>query len=517
MKRPNSAPPGNRSSGRCFFLLASSRSGSTSLARILDSATNGCCKTEPAPNLNRETRLAMDGRLTSKKHEVVEQLILPRVSAGLSAHEIYGEKSVTYGPFVRDLHALTNCHFVYQTRDGRDVVRSMVDWHTGKFGSVYREAANPGKLSAEALLAAAALPVHLDASDFSRPRPQPDDPLFAEWPQLRRWEMCTYYWRRKNELYLSALAELPSDAYVRIDYTSPTASDVLEVANFLGLKGLSQETVKSALDSRINSLADRGSETATPAPHWTNWSSGDRDTFDRIAGDTMCRLGYYSNQAARWRPAGYGSFWQTHDGGLEWYEWMFKGRQAAHRDLFEWIAAHPEFISIADLGCGLSVGYADELSEREYCGFDLSAQNIDWCQKHRKNPLHRFVCSDFVDTPTGKFDLVFSQGTIDNSYDIDEYLRSAVRMASKWIYITAYRGWFPQISQHRYTWNAAHGCFYNDLSPARVTKLLETMGCKEIEVSPLKTHNREIPYETRIVARVAPEGGITPPSAGLCS
>ncbi len=503
MKRTNvNGHPGGHSTGHTFFVVASSRSGSTSLARILDMAANGCCEIEPAPNLNEESRLAMDGRLPATTYEIVENLVLPRVASGLAEHEIYGEKSVTYAPFINALYHVTGCRFVYQTRDGRDVVRSMVDWHTGKFGSIYREARNPGKLSAEALLAAAALPVHLDTSDFSRPRPQPGDSLFAEWTDLRRWEMCAYYWSRKNEIYLDALEALPDEAYIRIDYTTPTADDVLEVANFLGLGGLPRKNVQSALDSRINSLADRGSETATPALGWPDWNSGDRDAFDRIAGTTMRRLGYYNEHATRWQPQGYGSYWKTHDGGLAWYEWMFEGRRAAHDDLLEWIDAHPELISIADLGCGLGVGYADQLAGREYCGFDLSAQNIYWCQQHRTNPMHRYVCSDFIVEPTGKFDLVFSQGTIDNGYDMDEYLQAAVSMARKWIYITAYRGWSPQLDQHRYSWNAEHGCFYNDLSPSRVTHLLGALGCQDIEVRALPTGNRDIPNETRIIARV---------------
>jgi perosamine synthetase len=52
---------------RSFFILTCARSGSTSLSKILNEAENGVCKVEPAPNLNRETRLAMDGRLADPR------------------------------------------------------------------------------------------------------------------------------------------------------------------------------------------------------------------------------------------------------------------------------------------------------------------------------------------------------------------------------------------------------------------------------------------------------------------
>ena len=134
---------------RPFFILACARSGSTSLARILDDASNGTCAIEPVPNLNVETRLAHDGRPahplaapSADRAEVVRALVVPRVQRGLAEHEVYGEKNVTYGPFIPELHAQTGARFVCMKRDGRDVVRSMLDWHDALFGNVYRECAD---------------------------------------------------------------------------------------------------------------------------------------------------------------------------------------------------------------------------------------------------------------------------------------------------------------------------------------------------------------------------------------
>jgi hypothetical protein len=107
-------------------------------------------------------------------------------------------------------------------------------------------------------------------------------------------------------------------------------------------------------------------------------------------------------------------------------------------------------------------------------------------------------------SPDEKFDVVFSQGTIDNSYDMDAMLRAMVA-CSKWIYLTAYRGWFPDLPEHRYSWSEDTTCFYNDISPTVVRETLVGIGCSEIEITAIDMGEREnnpIRYETRIVARV---------------
>ncbi len=107
------------------------------------------------PNLNVESRLAMEGRLEDPG-KLVEEIVVPRVREGLARNEIYGEKNVTYGPFIPHLHELTGCKFILLRRDGRDVVRSLMDWHDRMFGNVFRGCADPGDLSQGAVNAIAA-------------------------------------------------------------------------------------------------------------------------------------------------------------------------------------------------------------------------------------------------------------------------------------------------------------------------------------------------------------------------
>jgi len=486
-----------------FFIVASARSGSTSLARILDTAANGTCAVEPMPNLNRETRLAMDGCLADPM-AVVRQTIVPRVQQ--QEGDVYGEKNVTYGPFIPHLHQALGCRFVFLTRDGRDVVRSLVNWHEQKFGTIYRECRDPGHLSPQALKSAASLPVHQDTSDYARPRPRPGDPLYGAWEHLGRDEMCAYYWSRLNDLYLDRLADLPDDASMRINYTSPTADDVLRVAAFCGLTGLREGVVRKMLDRRINSLSDREAPDGL-YPDWKDWDGGRRRRFDRLAAATMQRLGYYTDPATRWRPATYGQWWREHDGGLDWYRWMYNSRRKMHEDFIAWVRARERagepIESLADFGCGLGVGYADAFADKRYVGVELSEKNVAWCRENRDNPNHAYLCRDFVAEPFDEpADVVFSSGTVDNTYDMDACLRSMVLSARKWIYATFYRGWFPHLREHRYAWRPEHHCFYNDASPRRLRDTLEALGCEAVCVEPVPTGNTDVPFETRVTARV---------------
>ena len=115
-----------------FILIGVARSGTTSLAKILDQSTNGQCIIEPTPNLNIETRKSMDGLI--KDHKILlENTILKRIRENTINNKIiYGEKNVTYGPFINDIFKQILCRFVFIHRDGRDVVQSLINWHNLK-------------------------------------------------------------------------------------------------------------------------------------------------------------------------------------------------------------------------------------------------------------------------------------------------------------------------------------------------------------------------------------------------
>jgi hypothetical protein len=490
---------------KAFFILSCARSGSTSLAKILDTASNGCCAVEPMPNLNRETRDLMEGRLPDPER-VVRETVVRRVSQPFGEGLVYGEKNVTYAPFLPWLDKLLDARFVFLRRDGRDVVRSLINWHEQKFGSIYRECREPARLSLEAMQSAAHLPAHEDSSDYSRPRPGRDDPLYDRWEEFSRLEMCAYYWSRINRLYRENLSRIDPARWTELDFTAPDAEAILRVAEFCGLRGLSRQTVAQLLARRINSLADRGSSPGV-FPDWKFWDSGRRRRFDALAAETMRELGYYDRAGTEWRPKEFGEFWKGHGGDIDWYRWMYNSRRAMHEDLIAWVArrdqAGDRIETIADFGCGLGVGYSDAFGDKRYIGIDIDDANVQWCRVNRAHSGHEYHCRDFISTPlTEPADLVFSSGTIDNVYDVDACLGSMVASSRRWIHLTCYRGWFPDRDEHAYNWNEEHACFYTDVSASRIRETLRNLGCREISVGKVPTGRTDIRFETRVIARV---------------
>ena len=249
-----------------YFVIGCARSGTTSLCRILDSAENGVCVLEPNPNLNYETREFMEGRC-QEPYGLLAETVITRAAQVLDTGLVYGEKNVTLGPFIPYLDRMTRCKFVYVKRDGREVVRSLINWHNQMFGSIYRECKEEGDLTARAQDAVSKLPVEQDMSDYSRPRPGPDDIWCEKWANFTRLEMCAWYWSRINELFLDRLEALPGRNWIAVDYTWPKAQDVMRVARFLGLEGLSVQSAQAILDSRLNSLEDRIGENGL-FPRW---------------------------------------------------------------------------------------------------------------------------------------------------------------------------------------------------------------------------------------------------------
>lgn len=206
------------------------------------------------------------------------------------------------------------------------------------------------------------------------------------------------------------------------------------------------------------------------------------------------------------KPPSYGAFWKENTGGLEWYTWMYNSRLDQHlafQSWFNFISRLEPVTSVLELGCGLAVGYAEFFEDIHYVGTDISEKEIAWCKNNRTNPKHEYIACDFIKNDFRKvFDVVFSQGTIDNTYDMDGFIEAAVAASKRWIYLTAYRGFFPHLTEHQYSWNEDHGCYYNDISPIKAYQVLQSCGCTDIAVIPSYTGRENVKCETLLIARV---------------
>lgn len=492
---------------KSFIIVSAPRSGSTSLCRILNSASDLNVASEPSPGLHEICRACWDGDSAEKYEEVLRDTIIKRLNVTQSGI-VYGEKNVTYGPFIPLLSKLVDCVFVYLYRDGREVVTSLMNWHNNQFGTIYREAGIEDGVTDVAIKNSFGLEIQNDLSDFARPRPSNDEMTWEEWASLSRFEMCCYYWGHCNAELLDNCRQIDDSRYYQIDYSTVSSKEVSKVFDFLGSAGIPSDLTEELLDKKINSLGDRGFSEEQLFSNWMNWSSNKRRQFEKWCGSTMKSLNYWSDSAVNWRPSKYGEVWIKQFGAdVSWFEWMYQGRELAHKDLkafyYERKRGGDQISSVCDVGCGLSVGYHDFFKDLRYTGVDLVEENIKWCQKNRDNPNHSYLCRDVISEELNeKYDLVFSQGTIDNCYDVNGFIEALVMSSNKWVYITACRGWFPSLKNHSYNWNSKDGCFYNDVSPTEIETTLKSLGCKNIQIDPLKVRSDGTGYETRIIASV---------------
>jgi hypothetical protein len=279
----------NESSPKIFFIISCGRSGSTSLTKILNTATNAECLSEPQPALYVESRKLLDNNLKNP-YEVIVNSILPRAAQLLDKNQIYGEKQLTLGPFIPYLHSLLKCKFIWLIRDGRDVVTSFLNWHSQVYGNIYRECKEEDDLSKYARKMQA--PIDKDESDYARPRPGPKDPWFDEWANLSRFEMVAWYWAFYNHLIEDNLLNIPKEDWLFLNYSQVRTESILNVFDFLGLEGKDENKTRKMLNKKINSVLNVTHQKAK-YPSWDKWDKETTNKFNAIAGKAMHHFGYY--------------------------------------------------------------------------------------------------------------------------------------------------------------------------------------------------------------------------------
>ena len=183
--------------------------------------------------------------------------------------------------------------------------------------------------------------------------------------------------------------------------------------------------------------------------------------------------------------AKYGKVWQEKfgDDQVQWYEEMHNSCLKMHNDFKEFLT-DKSLSTILEVGCGAGY-YPRNLKElftnMEYTGTDISETAIKFCKS--KSPFN-FICTDFLKTPLNKkFDLVFSHALIDHVYDVDLFIEKIIQSSKRFAYITAYRGYFPDLERHVMRRNNLEGSYYNDISIKQVSKKLLGMGLQEHEYS----------------------------------
>ena len=201
----------------------------------------------------------------------------------------------------------------------------------------------------------------------------------------------------------------------------------------------------------------------------------------------------------------YGKTWQKKEGNEQndWYDQMHESHKIQHQDFIQYLKIRKNLETVLEVGCGTGV-YPIKLKELfaniKYTGIDISETAIKQC---KKNSSFEFIAGDFIKLDISrKFDLVFSHAVVDHVYDVDEFVAKIVNLTKKYAYITAYRGFFPDLKKHKMNWNDEDGSFYNDFSIIQINKKLKEMGLNENEfnVRSLKVDdkNDSLDYQTII-------------------
>ncbi len=266
-----------------IFLIGSARSGTTALAKILSTATNAEIHVEQPPRLRVASRELYKGTLADPE-DALRKAKAEAICGAREKGKKYGDKNPCYLPFIPYLAEVWDAKMLYMVRDGRDVVRSLMDWHEMKAKNIYG-------MREDGVVDGPAEPED-DPWDYSRLRPNPGEPYYGEWAALSRFEKCAWYWARFNEVALELLGRQPRGRWMQINVSERSADDIERVFRFLELDGFDGVKVAAMLATDINSVKDRTGQ-ENRFPRWRQWDAAQTASFDRFAAPMMERLGYY--------------------------------------------------------------------------------------------------------------------------------------------------------------------------------------------------------------------------------
>ena len=262
-----------------FFIIGVGRSGTTAMVEVLNIAPNAVVYVEQSPKLCIAARMHYEGILLYPK-EFIYKSKKDKIEEVLNCEKIYGDKNPNYLYFIQEMSEIWDCKFLFLTRDGRDVVRSSMNFHAvrGPGYARYEDDEESFLTQPE------------DAFwDFARLRPRKTTSEYKNWRKMERFEKFAWLWAEFNRILLDKAKSLDEHRYRIVDINFKP-EDVESIFDFLDLKGFDLEKVSRILNSKINTT---DLETTKQFPHWREWDRDLLAKFDKYAGNMMKKLGYY--------------------------------------------------------------------------------------------------------------------------------------------------------------------------------------------------------------------------------
>lgn len=242
-----------------FFILSTGRSGSTSIANILNKV-EGCFGIhEPTPELTIEASGYRYGEISS----ATIRNLLKETRKPVVTNRIYCESNQNLSLIIPELVAVfPDARFIWFIRNGLDVVASAYQkqWYTGHSEnhsryekcSIIEKAWIDGRIRGDRLG---------EISD-------------AKWTAMDRFEKCCWYWGYVNRLIEEDLNNFATNKFF-ILRLEDMQQDFYKLLSWMGLSHFPDHLI-----TRDN-IAKR-----FPL-HWTEWSLQQQQSFSHWCGDIM--------------------------------------------------------------------------------------------------------------------------------------------------------------------------------------------------------------------------------------
>lgn len=462
------------------FIVGAPRSGTTSMSDF-SSALGADVDVEPAPALHLESRLVMQDVRPASMHalEVLDERLAPKAQ---DPSRVFVEKNITYGPFLHLLAQRYDAKIIYVIRDGRDVVSSWMAWNQGHYGTAYREHALREGFSAAAIRNSLALSLNRDVNDLAHPRPPHGAHFPLDWIRTSWIHKFSYMWSIQNSWHLNSFLATDPRARVVVRTGQSGARSAAAVADALGLP-MDDQAWESTFLRGSNSLSSRLPHVRA-YPRFPQWTEDHQQEFIDVAQPLMHALGYAPDISRRPEPRTFGALWRAASADRDWYQWMHDSRPESSTFLREWLSRKAsDGDSFLEVGCRAGIHFPGWITHTfphsHYTGVDLSTPAVALARQHAGGSRTAFEAASVSEVlGSERFDVVFSQATVENVADMDAFVHDMIRLARRWVVLSCFRDTIDT-SEHEYDYVEESGYFSNRLSLPAFDRLMSSFpGCE---------------------------------------
>tara|TARA_B110001452_G_scaffold258904_1_gene254631 strand:- start:5663 stop:6469 length:807 start_codon:yes stop_codon:yes gene_type:complete len=266
-----------------FFIIGCARSGTTAIAKILDSCQNVNVGIELKPNLCIESRNLFDGNLKKDPREILIESREKQIMEAYNNDNIFADKNVNYLPFIPTMEEIWSPKFLFVIRNGKDVVRSLMDWDNFSSGNIFGRKEDDSTSNI--------INPDEDWWDYSRIRPQKGEKYYENWQDLSKFEKCSWYWNKYNKELLNASKIIPQERKMFFDISKCNSKNILKIMNFFNLNIIEKDKINHILNQRVNSTRDRYNKDQI-FPKKEDWSLDLNSKFISFASEMYNELGY---------------------------------------------------------------------------------------------------------------------------------------------------------------------------------------------------------------------------------